>query len=92
VLARRRLVTTLGVAAYDLFDQSADPNAPSLTFRARLRYDADYGGSAGESEVTNFGALDSDAPAGRASEGPGQGAIIALPRVGGLHHRYARAA
>jgi hypothetical protein len=57
VLARRRLVTTLGVAAYDLFDQSADPSAPSLTFRARLRYDADYGGSAGESEVTNFGRL-----------------------------------
>lgn len=37
-------------------------------------------------------ALDGDAPAGRAIEGPEQGYIGALPRVGGLHHRYSRAA
>jgi hypothetical protein len=57
VIARRRLVTTLGVAAYDRIDQADDSQAPSLTFRARLRYDADYGGSAGETEVTNYGRL-----------------------------------
>jgi transposase InsO family protein len=37
-------------------------------------------------------ALDGDAPAGRAIEGPAQGEVIALSRVGGLHHRYTRAA
>jgi putative transposase len=37
-------------------------------------------------------ALDGDAPAGRALEGPADGDVIALPRVGGLHHRYSRAA
>jgi hypothetical protein len=55
VIARRRLTTTLGVAVYDLLDDSVDPNAPSLTFRARMRYDADYGGSTAETEVTNYG-------------------------------------
>ncbi len=51
IIARRRLTTTLGVAAYDLFDKVDDPRAPTLTFRARLRYDADYGGSAEETAV-----------------------------------------
>jgi putative transposase len=37
-------------------------------------------------------ALDGDAPAGRAIEGPERGDVVALPRVGGLHHRYSRAA
>lgn len=37
-------------------------------------------------------ALDGDAPAGRAVEGPDGGEVVALPRVGGLHHRYSRAA
>jgi transposase InsO family protein len=36
--------------------------------------------------------LDGDAPAGRAIEGPETGEVIALPRVGKLHHRYSRAA
>lgn len=37
-------------------------------------------------------ALEGDAPVGRAIEGPDEGDVIALPRVGGGHHRYARAA
>jgi hypothetical protein len=37
-------------------------------------------------------ALDGDAPAGRTAEGPELGEVVALPRVGGLHHRYSRAA
>ncbi len=36
--------------------------------------------------------LDGDAPVGRAIEPREVGAVIALPRVGGLHHRYAWAA
>jgi hypothetical protein len=56
-VGRRRLTTTLGVAGYDLLDSAADPKAPSLTFRARLRYDADYGGDAAETLPTSFGRL-----------------------------------
>ena len=51
IIARRRLTSTLGVAVYDLFDKVDDPRAPTLTFRARLRYDADYGGSAEETAI-----------------------------------------
>lgn len=51
IIARRRLTTTLGVSVYDLFDKVDDPLAPTLTFRARLRYDADYGGSAEETAL-----------------------------------------
>ena len=36
--------------------------------------------------------LGGDAPAARAVEPVGSGPVIALPRVAGLHHRYARAA
>jgi hypothetical protein len=36
--------------------------------------------------------LHGDAPVSRAVEVPGTGRVVALPRVGGLHHRYARAA
>lgn len=53
IITRRRLTTTLGVAAYDLLDE-ADPRAPTLTFRARLRYDADYGGSVEETASSRF--------------------------------------
>ncbi len=35
-------------------------------------------------------ALEGDSPDGRAVEPPEQGEVIALPQVGGLHHRYAR--
>jgi len=37
-------------------------------------------------------ALDGDAPNGRQVENVEQGRVISLPRVGGLHHRYLRAA
>lgn len=47
LLSRRRFTTMLGVGVYDLFDWRAaepgDPTVPELSFRARLRYDADYG-------------------------------------------------
>jgi transposase InsO family protein len=33
-----------------------------------------------------------DAPGARPVEPPARGKVVALPRVGGLHHRYARAA
>jgi hypothetical protein len=54
VLARRRLITTLGVATYNLLEPyDAVPRGPELTFRARMRYDADYGAFADEVDVTN---------------------------------------
>ncbi len=37
-------------------------------------------------------ALDKDAPDGRPSEPPALGTIMAIPDVGGLHHRYVRRA
>ncbi|MGH7438453.1 MAG: integrase core domain-containing protein [Polyangiaceae bacterium] len=37
-------------------------------------------------------ALDGDAPVARSVEPPSAGSVGALPRVGGLHHRYARQA
>ena len=36
--------------------------------------------------------LDGDAPLPRTVEPPGNGDVVALPRVGGLHHRYVRRA
>ena len=36
--------------------------------------------------------LDGDAPVSRAVEPPSNGKVVALPRVGGIHHRYARRA
>ncbi len=58
ILSRRRLTTTLGVAAYDLIDRPLDhPLGPELSFRARLRYDADYGANPGEVDVGNPNAL-----------------------------------
>jgi hypothetical protein len=61
VLSRRRLISTLGVSVYDLLERDeGDPRGrlgPELTFRARLRYDADYGASSAETDVTNYGRL-----------------------------------
>jgi len=37
-------------------------------------------------------ALEKDAPEPRAVEPPAQGPVVALPQVGGLHHRYVRRA
>ncbi len=51
VLARRRLTSTIGVAGYDLLrDPSPDKKAAELTFRGRVRYDADYGADGAESD------------------------------------------
>jgi hypothetical protein len=58
VLARRRLTTTLGVSAYDLIDREpGNVSSPDLSFRARVRYDADYGIGGGEVDHTNFGSF-----------------------------------
>lgn len=57
VIGRRRLTTTLGVSGYDLLEDTGNPRAPQITFRARLRYDADYGGDALETSVSSFGRL-----------------------------------
>jgi len=58
ILNRRRATSTLSVSGYELMDTPPnDPYAPDLLFRARLRYDADYGQSGAESDVTNFGRL-----------------------------------
>ena len=55
IITRRRLTTTLGVSVYDLYDTPNNPLGPSITFRARLRYDADYGGSDTETSPTSAG-------------------------------------
>ena len=34
--------------------------------------------------------LDKDAPIPRPIEPPSEGRIVAIPQVGGLHHRYGR--
>jgi len=41
---------------------------------------------------THLDALEKDAPEPRAVEPPEQGRVVALPQVGGLHHRYVRCA
>ena len=37
-------------------------------------------------------ALDNDAPFPRVVEPSGRGRVVAIPQVGGLHHRYTRVA
>ncbi|MGH7298028.1 MAG: hypothetical protein ACRELB_24020, partial [Polyangiaceae bacterium] len=58
ILMRRRLTTTLGVSAYDLIDHApGDVMAPELMFRARVRYDADYGIDGNTTNPTNYGSF-----------------------------------
>jgi hypothetical protein len=57
-------------------------SAQLLTRRERAEYTADR----------THVALDKDSPATRPVLPPGRGRVIALPRVGGLHHRYDRRA
>ena len=55
VLMRSRLTTTLGVSAYDLLDrpqEAGQEKKPDLSFRARMRYDADYGAAVEEASPT----------------------------------------
>jgi hypothetical protein len=55
ILPRRRLVATLGVAAYNLLGvHEGDVNAAALSFRSRLRYDADYGAIGAEADPKAF--------------------------------------
>ena len=54
VLMRRRLTTTLGVGVYNILERPPENAlAPEITFRARMRYDADYGASSEETNVSN---------------------------------------
>jgi hypothetical protein len=51
VLIRARLTSTLGVSVYDLLprpESAGQELLPDLTFRARMRYDSDYGASPDE--------------------------------------------
>jgi|CZKU01.1.fsa_nt_gi hypothetical protein len=58
VLSRRRLTATLGVGAYNLLDApEGNPKAADLSFRARVRYDADYGASGAETDPTMFASV-----------------------------------
>jgi hypothetical protein len=58
VLNRRRFTSTLAIGGYDVLGTPPnDPQAPQLLLRARMRYDADYGISSAETDVTNFGRL-----------------------------------
>jgi hypothetical protein len=55
VLNRRRLTTTLAISAYDLLEpEVGDPTAPTLSFRARVRYDADFGINGASVDPTNY--------------------------------------
>jgi hypothetical protein len=69
VVPRRRLLLTLGVSGYDLLEAPpGDPKAASLRFRARLRYDADYGTSGAVADPTDPRSRDSLVPG--FSQGP----------------------
>ena len=43
-------------------------------------------------EDRTHASLDKDSPATRPAQTRGSGVVVALPRVGGLHHRYERRA
>jgi hypothetical protein len=75
----------IGTIRRELLDQVIVLNEGHLRrrLRAYLRY---YHGSR-----THL-ALEKDAPEPRAVEPPAHGRVVALPQVGGLHHRYVRRA
>ena len=75
----------IGTIRRELLDHVISLNEGHLRRRLRsyLRY---YHGSR-----THL-ALEKDAPEPRAVEPPELGRVVALPQVGGLHHRYARRA
>jgi hypothetical protein len=55
VLDRTRFTSTLGVNLYDILGQDTlRRDGPELDFRARVRYDADYGISSGETDPTQY--------------------------------------
>jgi hypothetical protein len=54
VLDRTRFTTSLGVNLYDILGEDAfRRDGPELDFRARVRYDADYGVTGPETDPTN---------------------------------------
>jgi hypothetical protein len=56
ILERRRLTATLGLSGYELLKPDPkDRGGPELTFRARVRYDADYGAHGEESNLGQTG-------------------------------------
>ncbi len=48
VLSRRRVMQTLSLGIYDIGDTAKDGQGPQISFRARLRMDADFGMSVEE--------------------------------------------
>jgi hypothetical protein len=53
ILDRRRLTATLGISGYEILKPDPkDRNSPDIVFRARLRYDADYGANTAEVSLT----------------------------------------
>src|SRR5690606_16392932 len=94
-LERRRVlhvnVTAHPYAAWAAAQQMIEAVAPDVVGeRHLLRLVRDYARFYNDDRPHM--ALDGDAPARRAVEGPRLGDVVALPRVGGLHHRYSRAA
>jgi hypothetical protein len=54
LLQQNRLTTTLGVGVYNMTGAlPGDASSPDISFRARVRYDADYGADGGTSDSTN---------------------------------------
>lgn len=61
IVPRRRLTSTVAVSAVDLLPKAAAPSpdfakprTEEIVFRARLRYDADYGAHPGEAQASDF--------------------------------------
>ena len=81
----RLVERAIGTIRRELLDHAIVLNEGHLRRRLHsyLRY---YHGSR-----THLG-LEKDAPEPRAVELPEQGRVVALPQVGGLHHRYFRRA